>query len=532
MWAQVGTIAWAQLRAARNHLPRTTFGSLLGFAISLVWYGGFGALAVFIATTLPFTPIHTVRTWLASWLFCVFLFWQLVPLFTLSGGWSLDRRKLQVYPISNGTLLLTETVLRVTASLEMLLVLLGICVGLLQRPDLPLGAALWLLLYIPFNLLLALAIRDFSLRVFRRRKLQEVFAIFIVCLAVGPQILLRSGNYTRFTPAFLWMANGVVSPWHNVAAVAFGSRVPTNVLLTFAWIGLAYVAARRQFVASLLEEEPLRVAVPSAGSERERLLGRLFEWFNQRFADPLAALIVKEIRALMRMPRFRVVFMLSTLFAVLILIPAALKQDGPSFFGRNFLPIMNVYGLLILGDALMWNVFGFDRTAAQTYFIVPVDLSLVFRAKNIVSVFFMTLQTSVVIVFAFVLRLPVTLPGILTSVFAALVMGTCFLAIGNLSSVIIPRAVDPRSTMRKQGGATIQLWLLGASIGAVVLTGGAFLAGWALRTPWATIAVLMVELVLALVTYRIATDSAVSRGVAHREEILAALSKGSSLVSG
>lgn len=532
MWAQVGTIAWAQLRAARNHLPRTTFGSLLGFAIALAWYGGFAMFAAFLAMSLPFTPLQVVRTWLASWLFGVFLFWQLVPLFTLSGGWSLDRRKLQIFPISDDTLLLTETVLRVTASLEMLLVLLGMCLGLLQRRDLPFAAPLWLLLYVPFNLLLALAVRDFAVRVFRRRKLQELFAFLLASVAIGPQIILRSGYYARFRTPFLSIANGAIAPWHNIAALAMGSRIALNVLLTFTFIAVAYVVARRQFVASLLEEEPLRVTAPSTRSGRERLLNRSLDFINRRFADPVAALIVKEIRALVRMPRFRVVFMLSTLFAVLILIPLGMRQDGRSFFGRNFLPIMNVYGLLILGDALMWNIFGFDRAAAQTYFLVPVELGIVFRAKNIVSILFMTLQTSIVIAFAFVLRLPVTFPSVLTSVFAALVVGTCFLALGNLSSVIIPRAIDPRSTMRKQAGATIQLWLLGASAGALLLTGSAFLAGWALHTPWATIAVLATEFVLAVVTYRIATESAVSRAVARREEILVALSKGSSLLSG
>jgi hypothetical protein len=100
-----------------------------------------------------------------------------------------------------------------------------------------------------------------------------------------------------------------------------------------------------------------------------------------------------------------------------------------------------------------------------------------------------------------------------------------------MSSVIVPRAMDARATMKKQGGAGIQLWLLGCSLGTAVLVGFAYLAGWAANNPWATIGVLTVELIIGLICYRFSLDSAVERCVAGREEILTALSKGSSMVS-
>ena len=53
------------------------------------------------------------------------------------------------------------------------------------------------------------------------------------------------------------------------------------------------------------------------------------------------------------------------------------KGTSHSLVGENFLTFISVYALLLLSDTLFWNVFGFDRGAAQVYFLFPVSISTV-----------------------------------------------------------------------------------------------------------------------------------------------------------
>src|SRR5581483_6915649 len=151
MWSQIQAIAWAQFRTMRNHLPRTNFGAVLLWFLSLLWYGMYAALAVVLAVMLPEVPMAALQQWLPVGFLAVFLFWQVIPLFTLSSGWSLQLNKLQIYPVSNSALFGIEVLLRLTTAPEMILVLMGALIGLQRRPDTPLFAGLFVLFYIPLN---------------------------------------------------------------------------------------------------------------------------------------------------------------------------------------------------------------------------------------------------------------------------------------------------------------------------------------------------------------------------------------------
>src|SRR5690242_8563791 len=112
MWAQVLTIVWAQYRTTRNHLPKNWAGSALAACLSLIWYGLFLVLAFALAAFLRVVPLALVERWLSVGLFLLCLFWQIIPLVTLTGGWSLHLKKLQVYPIPTSTLFRIEVLLR------------------------------------------------------------------------------------------------------------------------------------------------------------------------------------------------------------------------------------------------------------------------------------------------------------------------------------------------------------------------------------------------------------------------------------
>jgi hypothetical protein len=153
------------------------------------------------------------------------------------------------------------------------------------------------------------------------------------------------------------------------------------------------------------------------------------------------------------------------------------------------------------------------------------------RAKNLAAIIFMLLQTVAVWVLAAAFRVSVTPLSLINAFAASAVVAIFFLAIGNLSSVAIPKPMNPTQTFRKQASGRMQLRLTATSLGMLLLLGFAFAARWAVERNWALLAVLAFEFLIGLIVYRLATESAVARGTRERERILDELSKGASPVS-
>lgn len=535
--SQIAAITWAQFRIKRNHLPRTSIGAILMGLFTLIWYGGFLTLAIFLAYLLsrPEVALQPIREWLPIGLLGVFAFWQLVPLFTLSGGWSLQLNRLLPYPIRHGTLFAIEVLLRITTAPEMIIVLAGALVGLLLRPDVGF-TAFALLLFIPLNLFLSLAIREWVLQAFARNKFREIFSVLIISIGILPQILMRTPWGHRLLPYILRAGRSKAMPWHDVAALSLRVGSPYPYLAFIAgWTWLFYRLARRRFEKGLRRDEVVR-AGSSAGDlapgrvRKPSVFGGLAELPNRLFKDPLAALLQKEYRSLLRMPRFRVMFGMACIFSVLVFIPmtlSAASHGRDSFMSNNFLVVTTLYGLLILSDSLLLNVFGFDRLATQIYFVSPIPFRMVLIAKNLTAITFVLIQSICVLIVAAVVRIVLTPLNVLNAVAAAAVVGIFFLSVGNMTSIAMARPLNPSETFRKQSGGKMQLWLLVCAAGMFVLVGFGFLARWALDTDWAMLAALGAELVIGYIVYRVATDSAVEKAAARREHLIDSLSKGS-----
>jgi ABC-2 type transport system permease protein len=497
------------------------FGSL--------FYAVFVAIAVALAIGIPRAPVAEIHKWAPVGLLAVFLYWQIIPLFTLSTGWSLQISKLQIYPIPHASLFGIEALLRFTSAPDMLIVLAGAFAGLVQRPDMGWTWPYLLILYIPLNLFLSLGIRDLILHSFERNRFRELFAVLLISIGLVPQFLLRTTFGHKSVPYFLAISQTAMTPWHAVASLALGSFSALNLLVITFWTGLAYLFARRQFEKGLVAESSFQMAGPvsvvsAAAPTRSRIRWR--DLPGLLFQDPLAALVQKEFQTLLRMPRFRVVFGMACVFSVVIFIPLSLRQNGgASFLSRNFLPVVNLYGLLLLSDVLLLNAFGLDGRTAQIYFVTPISLKTVLKAKNITAVSFIAIQTLAVLALATLTRQFVTPLSIVTGIAASAVVAVFLLAVGNVTSVSMPRPIDATQTFKKQSAGKMQLWLLLCSIGIFILVGFAFLARWALQSDAALLGVLLLEFVIGGIFYFVATASAVERGMHNREKMVSALSR-------
>jgi len=524
--AQLRAILWAQFRAQRNfYLRAHKAGVFLSWLSGLLWYSlwiGAGSGAALL--TSGAVRLEILEPALVSGLFFVFFFWQLFPVMLASSGAFLDVRRLLVYPIPPGQLFALEVALRLSTGLEMLLVLLGACVGLVINPRTPLWTVLPLLLFGAFNLFVSSGIKTVLERLMQRKWIREILVFCFLGLLVLPQLVALKGIPKPVVAQLeKLVALSWVFPWKAAGHLGTGHLAWGSVLTLLLWTGAAYWFARSQFARSLRLEE--FTAAPTVAPRPPSVRLEAFYRFPARlFADPLAALMEKELRALVRAPRFRLVFLMACTMGQLLWLPIGLRRGAEGgFVTTNYLTLSMSYALLVLSDILLWNVFGFERGAAQAWFVTPVSLRTVLRAKNLVAAFFLLLCLAFVTLIVVVLPVRFTSLQFAESLAVLTVMATMLIAVGNLGSVYFPRAVDPTQAWRNASAGKTQIFMLLVYPLISIPLSLAYVARWATDSEAAFFAVLAIDLAIAAAFYWVATDSAIEAAEVRKEEMITTL---------
>jgi ABC-2 type transport system permease protein len=527
MTYQIAAIFWAQWRTIRNHLQRTIVGTVLLWLLSTLWYAVFAAIGFALAVLLGSVPLSEIREYLPSGLFGALLFWQIFPLMTLSAGWSLELQKVIIYPVRAITLFWIEVLLRLTTAPEVIIVLAGATIGLIRNPHVPAFRPMWLWIYLPLNLFLALAIREWALKMFRRKHLRELFVGLFLVASVMPNLLLNTGLGKRALPILLGIGQSGGTPWSAVSRLTTDGFSLLATVEIAVWLLAVYKLARMQFSSTLASDQVgFEQARPSRANAMSGWSEAIFRFPGRVLRDPLAALVEKELRILARSPRFRVVFGMACIFSVIVFFPFAFGRIANGFIAENYLPTINVYGLLIVGEVLLWNVFGFDRKASQIYFATPVPFVTVLRAKNVVAGIMIAFMTLFIAAVGSLFRTNVTVSSFLASICLTLVMTMFFMGIGNLTSIVLPRPIDPSQAFRNQNSAKSSLWLLLCFVVVALPAAIAFAAKWAFESDIAFFSVLGADLIIALIFYRVATESAVALAEQNHERLLDSLMAG------
>jgi ABC-2 type transport system permease protein len=525
---QAAAILWAQWRSIANHYGRSRRGRQFPFALvfGLLWYGMWAFIA-FTIMKIASDPdeLDLLRRAGPSTLLLLFAYWQVVPIIMVSTGLSLDLNRLVVYPIPHTQLFSIEVMLRITTCLEMVLILFGLAAGLSMNARVPLWAPFALVLFGAFNLFLSTAVRDLLTRLLARKGFREVMVFLLVLLAALPQALMVAGPPRKIWP-LIEPTLGGATPWGASAKLMLGDVDPLTMAALLAWTALAWLLGRSQFERSLRFDVAAARSAERVTAGSMRLLDHALRLPAVLLRDPLAALVEKEIRFLSRSARFRLLFLMGFSFGLIIWLPLAMRGDADSVFRTNYLTIVSAYALMLLGEVCFWNNFGMDRSAAQTYFVMPLDLSTVLRAKNMAAVFFIFLEISMIALFCAVLRMPVTLFQIGEALAVTAVLTVFLLAIGNMVSTRYPRPIDPGQSWRAGSMGRLQLYLLflyPIASGPIFLAYG---ARYAFDTEMAFYGVLLIDLLIGVAVYWIALQSAVESAEQRKEEILMALSSG------
>jgi len=521
---QARAIMWAQWRSMRNFFPRAGVGWTA--AIGFIWYGVWVIVSISVML-LTSTPM--IGNTLGGILLLTFLYWQVVPVLMAASGASLDLRKLQAYPIPVSQLFGLEVLLRVTAALEVVLVLIGAGIGIVRNPGVPAWGALGLIPFIAFNLVLGVGARDTIARILARRRVREAaFFLLILCAAL-PQILLTRGRgfQARFR-AVMTRESWAGWPWTSGAHFMQGQDTLQSLAIITAWLAAAGLFSYWQFRRTITFDVQAASARPSSGSSTTGLAERFFRLPSVLLGDPLGALVEKEIRFLTRSPRFRLVFLMGFTFGLLVWLPVALGRQGASqsFLSTNYLTVVSVYSLLLLSEACFWNSFGFDRSAAQIYFLAPLSFTRVLIGKNLSALFFIALEISMIALVCGLLGMPLRPQTLAESFGVAAVISIFLLAAGNQLSIRRPRAMNPAASFRSGTAGRVQAILFLIYPIAFVPVGLAYLARYAFASEAAFFGILAVDAAIGAVVYKLSLDSAVTAADRLKEQMVTALSRG------
>jgi ABC-2 type transport system permease protein len=522
-------ILWAQWRTLRNFYPRAGVGWTA--IIGAIWYG-FWMLAAVAGARLIANPANLplLRTGLPGALLIVFLYWQVVPLLMAATGASLELRKLQAYPIPDSQLFAIEVLLRITSGIEMVLVLVGIAAGILMNPRIPDWCVITVVFYIVFNLFLAVGLRDLLMRMMARKRIRELVVFVLIMCSALPQLLLTRGAPSQRLLRIFSRDSLPGWPWTSAANLAQGIDAWNAAAILIAWTIVAAAFGRWQFMRTLTFDKEAASASETHGRPREGRMEGFYRLPSTLLPDPLAVLMEKELRFLVRSPRFRLVFLMGFTFGLVILLPVSLGRA--SFFGNNYLTVVSVYSLLLMSEACFWNSFGFDRSAAQIYFLAPVPFSRVLIGKNLSALFFIALEILAITAVCALMRMPLTLQRIIEAYSVAGVVTILLMCAGNWLSIHQARGVNPRTQFRSNAAGRVQALLVVIYPLAFIPVALAYLARWAFDAEWVFFAVLAFDAIAGLIVYRFALESAVESADRLKEQMIAALSAGEGPIAG
>lgn len=530
----IRAILWAQFLSIRPRKGNKTGGAAFSIVTGVFFYGLFAFLgwALMLLFSSPNAAQYFIPV-LAGLLLLIMLYWQLAPVISASFGASIDLRKLMAYPIPRSKLFLVEVLLRTTTSADMLLLVAGIGIGLLRNRLYGSAAAPFIILgavsFLSMNVLISAGIRGWLERFFLRTKFKEVFFLILVLVSLTPQLLIlanvkKPATLLRFAPSQnVW-------PWASVAHLMLKENPGISALIAIAWVGAAYFFSRHQF------ERTLRYDGSTAGKREapstqagDSFTERIFRLPSRFLADPLGALVEKELRTLSRIARFRMAYGMSCFFGVIIFAPALRRQHADSAFMQYALPIMAVYGLLVLGQISYWNCFGFDRSATQGYFCWPIRFRDALIAKNLTVLALMIPQITLVSLVARAFHIPAS-PGKILETFV--VAGTAALfwfGLGNICSVRMPRAMDPEK-MNQMSNKLQALTILAAPLVLLPIV-LAYFARSVFANDYIFAGVLALAAVLGGIFYGVGLDSAVETAQRNRETMLLELSRSDGPIS-
>jgi ABC-2 type transport system permease protein len=471
------------------------FYAVMGLCLGL----GLGVAAHAIASQSSWEYLP-ILFWVASFL------WLTFPIVVASFQEQSDLGILLRFPVGFGSYFLLYLIsgLMEASSFVGALCCLGIWLGIgIARPDLYLWAAVGLLVFAVFNILLVRAVFAWIDRWLAQRKTREIVGALFMVLMVGLLTVNSMLNQKRIDGSH--HRNDETSPLSEIQARYAPLLTIANQVQQWLPPGLGartlQQAAERQpgpgFAAlGLLGLWAAVAGSALAGRLKAQYRGQNLGWAPSREkpiergggwtlggSRPFAAIVEKELRILLRaVPLIWAVSMP----LVFVLVIAGMFHQSSSNNIDSFpyaFPLCVAYALLGF-TGLFYNNLGAEGAGIQLLFLSPTPIRTVLLAKNVLH----SILFAVVGVAAGVLacaRMGVPPLVVLVDTGAWLIFALpCNLAAGIIFSITIPYRINPGRIARPAGAQAntlpavfIQLGVLG--VGAMV-----FWLSWSLKYRW------------------------------------------------
>jgi hypothetical protein len=541
VWEQIRLVAGLRWRILGNNLRKKhNQWDLIG----MIFIGVFAALFVLGLCFAFYFGAYSFlsgghEAWIAYLFWGVFLFRQLVPIFTAGFGAGFEFRTMLRFPLSLRAFYVIGLAYGLAdfAAIASSCWLIAMIIGAARAnptvlPTMIAISALFLLM----NITLERMIGSWLERILARRRTREIFFAVFILFAVSLQflnpLLQRYGRSAQpwvrhvlpylsvFPPSLAGRAIAGAAQGHSTDVLLGAAGIAAYALLfsVFLWL---------RFATQYRGEELSETAAPARAVVRP----------VSRTSEPSDALrlLTPQVSAVLR-KEFRYLTRNSFAFFLLIMPPVFVLLFTTQFAGRHptvtkhpvstefFFPGMMAYLILIL-MAPAYNSFAYDGKGIQTFFTAPVSFRDVFLGKNLLQVAMLAFELTLsMAAFSYLVGLP-SLP-VLVATLAAIVFNVSGqLAIANWSSLSFPRKLNfgQMRGQRQSGMAAI------VGFGAQVLLGGIsapilFMSRWT-GNRWLPAEVFAFLAAAAIAGYTSSLDPLAALAEKKKEALIDALSR-------
>ncbi len=541
VWEQIRLVAGLRWRILGNNLRKKhNQWDLIG----MIFTGVFATLFVLGLCFAFYFGAYSFlsgghEAWIAFLFWGIFLFRQLVPIFTAGFGAGFEFRTMLRFPLSLRAFYVIGLAYGLAdfAAIASSSWLIAMIIGVAKAnptvlPTMIAISALFLLM----NITLERMIGSWLERILARRRTREIFFAVFILFAVSLQflnpLLQRYGRSAQpwvrhvlpylavFPPSLAGRAIAGAAQGHSTDVLLGAAGISAYALLfsVFLWL---------RFATQYRGEELSETAAPERAVVRR--ISRTSEQSDalQLLAPQVSAVLRKEFRYLTRNSFAFFLLIMPPVFVLLFTTqfagrhPTATKHPVSSEF---FFPGMMAYLILIL-MAPAYNSFAYDGKGIQTFFTSPVSFREVFLGKNLLQVAMLTFELALsMAAFSYLAGLP-SLP-VLVATLAAIVFNiTGQLAIANWSSLSFPRKLNfGQMRGQRQSGMAVLV-----SFGTQILLGGIsvpvlFMSRWT-GNAWLPAEVFAFLAAAAIAGYTSSLDPLAALAEKKKETLIDALSR-------
>jgi ABC-2 type transport system permease protein len=482
---------------------------------SFFTFGGFGGFAA--ATGFSWWLVSQDQAeFLAVPLWTIFFFWQFFPLMATAFTNNPDSSELLRFPLTYRSYFLVRLAYGFfdPASALGTVVVFGVLLGTgVARPLLFPWAALVLLIFVAFNLVLMQTVFAWLERWLAQRRTREIFGVLFILgmlsfQLIGPAVQHLEGRpHPQFSRAIELAAkvqavlppglaaNSIAQVSHEEYASGVGSLLGLGALALA--IGfLLHLRIRAQFRGENLSEAAAR---PREKQVQSPQVG----WRLPGFPQSVAAVFEKEMRYLSRSGPMLLTLIMPIFMLVIFRLGPLNSLRHSSALSRTpdmAFPGAAAYALLVLTN-LVYNSFGGEGGGLQFFYASPVSFSQIVLGKNLTHAGVLILNA----VFAWVAvtylygapHLAVTIATLAGLIFAAPLNFTA----GNLLSVYSPKKRDFATFGRQNVSQTTVLASFGMQIVIVGLGVGVFTVARLYHNLWIAVLLFLILAAFSIPIY-------------------------------